>query len=116
MARKQRFLVCSPSVNMARNQRFLVCSPSGDMAWKQCFLVCPPSVNMAGRQCYQSFLGCNELTTICTLQKYKAKLEKVALVRKELRAHLDNLPDLSLLPDVTGGLAPLPSAGDLFAR
>jgi hypothetical protein len=38
------------------------------------------------------------------------------MVRKELRAHLDNLPDLSLLPDVTGGLAPLPSAGDLFAR
>ena len=50
------------------------------------------------------------------IEKYKAKLEKVALVRKELRAHLDNLPDLSLLPDVTGGLAPLPSAGDLFAR
>lgn len=50
------------------------------------------------------------------IERYKAKLEKVALVRKELRSHLDNLPDLSLLPDVTGGLAPLPSAGDLFAR
>ena len=27
---------------------------------------------------------------------------------------MNNLPDLTSLPDVTGGLAPLPSAGDLF--
>ena len=37
------------------------------------------------------------------------------MVRKELKSHLENLPDLSKLPDVRGGLAPLPSAGDLFA-
>lgn len=35
-------------------------------------------------------------------------------VQKEIRDHLSNLPDLTQLPDVTGGLAPLPSAGDLF--
>ena len=49
------------------------------------------------------------------LQEYKAKQEKVQLVRQELKSHLENLPDLSKLPDVGGGLAPLPSAGDLFA-
>lgn len=35
-------------------------------------------------------------------------------VQKEIKNHLNNLPDLTQLPDVTGGLAPLPSAGDLF--
>lgn len=49
------------------------------------------------------------------LQEYKAKQEKVQLVRQELKAHLENLPDLTKLPDLGGGLAPLPSAGDLFA-
>ena len=48
-------------------------------------------------------------------QEHKQKLEKVAGVRNELKSHIQSLPDLSLLPDVTGGLAPLPSAGDLFA-
>ncbi|XP_006824384.1 regulation of nuclear pre-mRNA domain-containing protein 1B-like [Saccoglossus kowalevskii] len=48
------------------------------------------------------------------LETYKEKLAKVTRVRKELKSHLQNLPDLTLLPDVTGGLAPLPSAGDLF--
>ena len=48
-------------------------------------------------------------------QEYKSKLEQVTVVRKELKSHLANLPDLSKLPDVHGGLAPLPSAGDLFA-
>ena len=47
MARKQCFMVCSPSGNIARKQCFLVCSPSGNMAGKQCFLVCQPSGNMA---------------------------------------------------------------------
>ncbi|EDO40524.1 predicted protein [Nematostella vectensis] len=49
------------------------------------------------------------------LEEFRGKLEKVTIVRKELKSHLDNLPDLSKLPDVDGGLAPLPSAGDLFA-
>jgi hypothetical protein len=47
MARKQCFLVCSPSGNMAKKQCFLVCPPSGNMARKQCFLVCQPSKNIA---------------------------------------------------------------------
>ncbi|XP_039273789.1 regulation of nuclear pre-mRNA domain-containing protein 1B-like [Styela clava] len=48
------------------------------------------------------------------LQEYRTKLAKVSEVRKELKSHLQNLPDLTMLPSVTGGLAPLPSAGDLF--
>ena len=48
-----------------------------------------------------------------SLQEYKNKLEKVAVVRKELKSHIQSLPDLSLLPDMHG-LAPLPAAGDLF--
>lgn len=48
------------------------------------------------------------------LLEYKTKLAKVSEVRKELKSHLQNLPDLTMLPSVTGGLAPLPSAGDLF--
>lgn len=42
---------------------------------------------------------------------YKRKLARVTMVRQELKSHIQNLPDLSLLPDVT----PLPSAGDLFS-
>ncbi|XP_067652398.1 regulation of nuclear pre-mRNA domain-containing protein 1B-like [Haliotis asinina] len=49
------------------------------------------------------------------MAEYKSKLAKVTTVRQELKSHLQNLPDLTLLPDVTGGLAPLPSAGDLFS-
>lgn len=49
------------------------------------------------------------------LEEYQQKLQKVNQVRAELRSHIQNLPDLTLLPDVTGGLAPLPSAGDLFS-
>lgn len=48
------------------------------------------------------------------LQEYSARLTKVRDVQKEISSHLHNLPDLTQLPDVTGGLAPLPSAGDLF--
>jgi len=47
------------------------------------------------------------------LTEYKDKLRKVIQVRNELKSHLQNLPDLSRLPSVTG-LAPLPSACDLF--
>ncbi|KAF4518620.1 hypothetical protein B566_EDAN005945 [Ephemera danica] len=46
--------------------------------------------------------------------EYLEKLQKVYQVRDELKSHLQNLPDLTQLPDATGGLAPLPSAGDLF--
>lgn len=35
-------------------------------------------------------------------------------VRQEVNTHVLNLPDLAQLPSVKGGLAPLPSAGDLF--
>lgn len=53
--------------------------------------------------------------THATLQDYKEKLKKVCAVRSEVKSHISNLPDLTQLPDVTGGLAPLPSAGDLFS-
>lgn len=49
------------------------------------------------------------------LEEYKDKQRKVTQVRNELKSHLQNLPDLTLLPNVTGGLKPLPSAGDLFS-
>uniref|UniRef100_T1J2C0 CID domain-containing protein n=1 Tax=Strigamia maritima TaxID=126957 RepID=T1J2C0_STRMM len=52
--------------------------------------------------------------TEAKLGEFKSKLQKVNQVRGELKSHIQNLPDLTLLPDVTGGLAPLPSAGDLF--
>ncbi|CAI9735374.1 Hypothetical predicted protein [Octopus vulgaris] len=45
------------------------------------------------------------------LIEYKRKLTKVTTVREELQSHIQNLPDLTLLQDVT----PLPSAGDLFS-
>lgn len=51
---------------------------------------------------------------ICFLQEQKTKLVNVQKIRHELKAHLQNLPDLSKLPNVSGGLVPLPSAGDLF--
>ncbi|EDV29787.1 Regulation of nuclear pre-mRNA domain-containing protein 1B [Trichoplax sp. H2] len=49
------------------------------------------------------------------LEKCKTKLATTAKVKKELKIHIESLPDLSLLPDVTGGLAPLPAANDLFS-
>ncbi|KAG0726575.1 Regulation of nuclear pre-mRNA domain-containing protein 1B [Chionoecetes opilio] len=50
-----------------------------------------------------------------TLEEHRQKHSKVKKVRDELKAHLQNLPDISKLPSIrTGGLAPLPSAGDLF--
>lgn len=48
------------------------------------------------------------------LDEYNIKLQKIKDVQNEVKNHLHNLPDLKQLPDVTGGLAPLPSAGDLF--
>lgn len=52
-------------------------------------------------------LACTE----STIKEYRDKLSSVTKVRTELRSHLQNLPDLSLLPSV---MTPLPSAGDLF--
>ncbi|XP_017779047.1 PREDICTED: regulation of nuclear pre-mRNA domain-containing protein 1B [Nicrophorus vespilloides] len=49
-----------------------------------------------------------------SLGEYQDKLQKAYIVRQELKSHIQNLPDLTALPDVTGGLPPLPSAGDLF--
>ncbi|XP_014207985.1 regulation of nuclear pre-mRNA domain-containing protein 1B [Copidosoma floridanum] len=48
------------------------------------------------------------------LEEYKQKLKKTRALREKVKSHVPNLPDLTQLPDVTGGLAPLPSAGDLF--
>lgn len=48
-------------------------------------------------------------------QEYNVKLQKIYEVKAEVKSHIENLPDVSRLPDVTGGLAPLPSAGDLFS-
>ncbi|XP_077290732.1 regulation of nuclear pre-mRNA domain-containing protein 1B [Arctopsyche grandis] len=49
------------------------------------------------------------------LEEYNEKLQKVYAVRGEIKSHLESLPDVKQLPDVTRGLAPLPSAGDLFS-
>jgi len=48
------------------------------------------------------------------LEEYTAKLQKIKEVQNEVKNHLENLPDIINLPDVTGGLAALPSAADLF--
>lgn len=53
-----------------------------------------------------------ELTeTIKTLEEQEKRLSQVDIVRKELKAHIENLPDISRLPSDD---SPLPSAGDLF--
>nr|CAH7754731.1 unnamed protein product [Callosobruchus chinensis] len=50
------------------------------------------------------------------LEEYQEKLLKVFSVRTELHNHIRNLPDLTQLPNVTDGLAPLPSAEQLFMQ
>ncbi|CAH1989089.1 unnamed protein product [Acanthoscelides obtectus] len=50
------------------------------------------------------------------LEEYQEKLLKVFSVRTELHNHIRNLPDLTQLPNVTDGLAPLPSAEHLFMQ
>jgi len=48
-------------------------------------------------------------------QEYQGKLERVTVVREELKSHLANLPDFSKLPMGSAtSLAPLPTVGDLF--
>ncbi|CAH0547357.1 unnamed protein product [Brassicogethes aeneus] len=49
------------------------------------------------------------------LEEYQEKLIKVYKVRRELHSHIQNLPDLTQLPNVVDGLAPLPSAENLFS-
>lgn len=49
--------------------------------------------------------------TAASIKEYNEKLVSVANVRKKLKDHYQNLPDLSLLPSV---MEPLPSATDLF--
>lgn len=53
-------------------------------------------------------------STKTNLEEHKKKLQRVKLMREELKSHLASLPDLSRLPVATGGLAPLPTAGELF--
>lgn len=48
------------------------------------------------------------------LELYRDKLDEVNSVKDDIQSHIQSLPDLTQLPDVTGGLPPLPSAGDLF--
>uniref|UniRef100_A0A2K5P828 Regulation of nuclear pre-mRNA domain-containing protein n=1 Tax=Cercocebus atys TaxID=9531 RepID=A0A2K5P828_CERAT len=50
------------------------------------------------------------------LEEYKRKLARVSLVRKELRSRIQNLPDLSRLPNVTGSHMHLPFAGDIYSE
>ncbi|XP_076470124.1 regulation of nuclear pre-mRNA domain-containing protein 1B-like isoform X2 [Babylonia areolata] len=64
---------------------------------------------------YVNHVKAQMLDTEKQLEDYKGKLARVSTVRQELLSHIQNLPDLTKLPDVTGGLAPLPSAGDLFS-
>lgn len=51
------------------------------------------------------------VVTEASIKEYNEKLVSVANVRKKLKDHYQNLPDLSLLPSV---MEPLPSATDLF--
>lgn len=57
----------------------------------------------------------NLLMKSSTLQEYKRKLARVSQVRKELRTRIQNLPDLSRLPNVTGSHVHLPFAGDIYS-
>jgi len=49
------------------------------------------------------------------LEIYLDKLDKIHGVKDELKSHIAALPDIPVLPASTG-LAPLPSAGDLFTH
>ncbi|XP_071175980.1 regulation of nuclear pre-mRNA domain-containing protein 1B-like isoform X1 [Mytilus edulis] len=65
----------------------------------------------------KDFIACQKeqlMSAEKKIEEYKKRLDKVTEVRGELESHIKNLPDFDLLPRLTGGLAPLPSAGDLF--
>lgn len=49
------------------------------------------------------------------LEQYQDKMDKYHGMREELNSHIAALPDIPVLPPNTG-LAPLPSAGDLFTH
>ncbi|KAA0196477.1 hypothetical protein FBUS_09393, partial [Fasciolopsis buskii] len=57
-------------------------------------------------------LFCFLCFTFC--QTLKKNLEHGQELEKELVNHMSSLPDLNLLPDMTAGLDPLPTVGDLF--
>lgn len=48
------------------------------------------------------------------IETLKKNLEHGQELEKELVNHMSSLPDLNLLPDMTAGLDPLPTVGDLF--
>jgi regulator of Ty1 transposition protein 103 len=48
------------------------------------------------------------------LEEHQAHLKIMYKKVEDLKAHVSSMPDFSKLPTVTDGLAPLPSAGDLF--
>ena len=49
------------------------------------------------------------------LELYLEKLDTIQGTSEELKSHIASLPDIPVLPASTG-LAPLPSAGDLFTH
>lgn len=49
------------------------------------------------------------------LEQYQDKMDKYQSMREEINSHIAALPDIPVLPP-TAGLAPLPSAGDLFTH
>jgi len=49
------------------------------------------------------------------LEQYQDKMDRYQGMREELNSHIASLPDIPVLPATTG-LAPLPSAGDLFTH
>ncbi|CAL8082997.1 unnamed protein product [Calicophoron daubneyi] len=48
------------------------------------------------------------------MEELNSKLAHGNALKAELAKHVSNLPDLHLLPDMTVGLDPLPTVGDLF--
>ncbi|KAG5448187.1 Regulation of nuclear pre-mRNA domain containing protein 1B [Clonorchis sinensis] len=48
------------------------------------------------------------------LRELKEKCAHGLALKQELSKHMSSLPDLNLLPDMTAGLDPLPTVGDLF--
>ena len=53
-----------------------------------------------------------QLYVFHVLQETKTKIDRVQVLKEELKTHLAKLPDLSKLASTA--VAPLPAAGDLF--
>lgn len=85
--------------------------------WKRktlcCAILCCQKWHCPGVAVDHNSLPFLFLFGVCVLQEYKRKLARVSQVRKELRSRLNSLPDLSLLPSVTGTPVQLPAA-DLY--